>query len=107
MGFFKAGIIGDLEDMRDDKIAAILTSLQSYMRYRLAAITFNEAIKRRNFKNLRRTIKKLRKSLKKKKREEPNLKNNKLVFSNKRTNWLRKWKNKMRFLKKLNLNQMI
>merc|ERR1711990_378365 len=46
--FFKAGIIGDLEDMRDEKIAAILTSLQSYMRYRLAAITFNEAIKRRD-----------------------------------------------------------
>merc|ERR1719204_2222848 len=46
--FFKAGIIGDLEDMRDEKIADILTSLQSYMRYRLAAITFNEAIKRRD-----------------------------------------------------------
>merc|ERR1711990_734206 len=46
--FFKAGIIGDLEDMRDEKIAAILTSLQSYMRYRLAAITFNEMIKRRD-----------------------------------------------------------
>merc|ERR1712137_972817 len=46
--FFKAGVIGDLEDMRDEKIAAILTSLQSYMRYRLAAITFNEAIKRRD-----------------------------------------------------------
>merc|ERR1711953_690491 len=46
--FFKAGIIGDLEDMRDEKIAAILTSLQSYMRYRLAAINFNEMIKRRD-----------------------------------------------------------
>merc|ERR1711937_614888 len=46
--FFKAGIIGDLEDLRDEKIAAILTSLQSYMRYRLAAITFNEMIKRRD-----------------------------------------------------------
>merc|ERR1711990_240813 len=46
--FFKAGIIGDLEDMRDEKIAAILTSLQSYMRYHLAAITFNEMIKRRD-----------------------------------------------------------
>merc|ERR1711937_337488 len=46
--FFKAGITGDLEDMRDEKIAAILTSLQSYMRYRLAAITFNEQVKRRD-----------------------------------------------------------
>ena len=26
--FFKAGVIGDLEDLRDEKIAAILTSLQ-------------------------------------------------------------------------------
>merc|ERR1711911_343342 len=46
--FFKAGIIGDLEDLRDEKIAAILTSLQSYMRYRLAAVTFNEMVKRRD-----------------------------------------------------------
>merc|ERR1711868_251934 len=46
--FFKAGIIGDLEDLRDEKIAAILTSLQSYMRYRLAAIEFNEQVKRRD-----------------------------------------------------------
>ena len=46
--FFKAGVIGDLEDMRDEKIAAILTSLQSYMRYRLAAVIFEEAVKRRD-----------------------------------------------------------
>ena len=46
--FFKAGVIGDLEDMRDEKIAAILTSLQSYMRYKLAALTYNEMIKRRD-----------------------------------------------------------
>ena len=46
--FFKAGVIGDLEDERDEKIAAILTSLQSYMRYKLAAITYNEMIKRRD-----------------------------------------------------------
>ena len=46
--FFKAGVIGDLEDMRDEKIAAILTSLQSYMRYRLAAVIYEEAVKRRD-----------------------------------------------------------
>ena len=27
--FFKAGVIGDLEDARDEKIASILTTLQS------------------------------------------------------------------------------
>merc|ERR1711868_326396 len=46
--FFKAGVIGDLEDLRDEKIASILTSLQSYMRYRLAAVIFEEAVKRRD-----------------------------------------------------------
>merc|ERR1712142_848435 len=46
--FFKAGIIGDLEDDRDEKIAAILTSLQSYMRYRLALITYQDMVKRRD-----------------------------------------------------------
>ena len=46
--FFKAGIIGDLEDERDEKIAAILTSLQSYMRYRLALITYQDMINRRD-----------------------------------------------------------
>jgi len=46
--FFKAGVIGDLEDERDEKIAAILTSLQSYMRYRLAERTYAEMVKRRD-----------------------------------------------------------
>merc|ERR1712174_40532 len=35
-------------DMRDEKIAAILTSLQSYMRYHLAKIVFDEQVKRRD-----------------------------------------------------------
>merc|ERR1711990_831874 len=101
--FFKAGIIGDLEDMRDEKIAAILTSLQSYMRYRLAAVTFNEMIKRRDsiecvqsnlrafmylkdwewmkiiFKNSKKITKKLKKNSRKKRRDVPNSKNNKSV----------------------------
>merc|ERR1711970_1686524 len=50
--FFKAGVIGDLEDLRDEKIAAILTSLQSYMRYRLAAIVYQEMEKRRDSVNV-------------------------------------------------------
>merc|ERR1711887_495838 len=46
--FFKAGIIGDLEDDRDEKIAAILTSLQSFMRYRLALDIYQDMVKRRD-----------------------------------------------------------
>merc|ERR1711962_1029854 len=46
--FFKAGVIGELEDYRDEKISAILTAIQCYMRYKLAAIKFNEMCKRRD-----------------------------------------------------------
>merc|ERR1712168_1399167 len=46
--FFKAGVIGELEDYRDEKISAILTAIQCYMRYKLAAIKFNEMSKRRD-----------------------------------------------------------
>ena len=46
--FFRAGAIGDLEDLRDEKISSILTSLQCFFRYKLAAIKFNELNKRRN-----------------------------------------------------------
>merc|ERR1719153_522859 len=38
--FFKAGIIGQLEDMRDARIAEILTALQTRMRYNLAKEEF-------------------------------------------------------------------
>merc|ERR1711990_772545 len=38
--FFKAGIIGQLEDMRDARIAEILTALQTRMRYNLARDAF-------------------------------------------------------------------
>merc|ERR1719454_785460 len=38
--FFKAGIIGQLEDMRDARIAEILTALQTRMRYKLAKEEF-------------------------------------------------------------------
>merc|ERR1712235_66527 len=46
--FFKAGVIGELEDYRDEKISAILTAIQCYMRYKLAAVKFNEMQKRRD-----------------------------------------------------------
>jgi len=46
--FFKAGVIGELEDYRDEKISSILTAIQCYMRYKLAAIKFNEMQKRRD-----------------------------------------------------------
>merc|ERR1711937_313621 len=46
--FFKAGVIGELEDYRDEKISAILTAIQCYMRYKLAAVKFNEMSKRRD-----------------------------------------------------------
>merc|ERR1711937_422411 len=38
--FFKAGIIGQLEDMRDARIAEILTALQTRMRFNLARDAF-------------------------------------------------------------------
>merc|ERR1712183_669162 len=42
--FFKAGIIGDLEDTRDEKIASILTGLQSFFRYWLTQKQYKEAV---------------------------------------------------------------
>ena len=38
--FFKAGIIGSLEDMRDEKISEILTLLQSEFRYSISRKQF-------------------------------------------------------------------
>ena len=43
-----AGVIGELEDMRDEKISSILTNIQCFMRYKLAALKFNEMTRRRN-----------------------------------------------------------
>ena len=50
--FFKAGVIGDLEDARDEKIAAILTTLQAFLRYKIAMITYTKMIKRRDSINV-------------------------------------------------------
>ena len=45
--FFKAGTIGDLEDLRDNKIASIMTMLQREMRSNLAKRMFNQKLKER------------------------------------------------------------
>ncbi|CBY39562.1 unnamed protein product [Oikopleura dioica] len=46
--FFKAGIIGALEDLRDDKIAEILTKLQTRMRFNLSRAVFLKTLKERD-----------------------------------------------------------
>merc|ERR1711892_1269327 len=46
--FFKAGIIGQLEDLRDDKINAILTGLQTKMRCNLSREKFLKIQKERD-----------------------------------------------------------
>merc|ERR1711935_659018 len=45
--FFKAGVVGDIEELRDDKIAEIMTMLQREMRFKLAKVMFDQALKRR------------------------------------------------------------
>ena len=44
--FFKAGIIGQLEDLRDERVAAILTAIQSEMRFQLAKAKYDEMVTR-------------------------------------------------------------
>ena len=46
--FFKAGMIGLLEEFRDDKISAILTLFQTRMRYNLAKAKFLKIRKERD-----------------------------------------------------------
>ena len=46
--FFKAGIIGALEDLRDDTISKILISLQTRMRFQLSRTKFVTTINERN-----------------------------------------------------------
>ena len=45
--FFKAGVVGDIEELRDDKIAEIMTMMQRQMRFKLAKVKFDLALKRR------------------------------------------------------------
>ena len=44
--FFKAGIVGNLEDLRDERVATILTALQTEMRFKLAKVKYDDMIKR-------------------------------------------------------------
>ena len=46
--FFKAGVIGMLEEFRDDKISAILTALQTRMRFNLCRVKFLKTRKERD-----------------------------------------------------------
>merc|ERR1711892_863697 len=46
--FFKAGVIGQLEDMRDARISEILTALQTRMRFNLSRAKFLKTIKERD-----------------------------------------------------------
>ena len=46
--FFKAGVLGMLEDFRDDKISSILTALQTRMRYKLGKANYMKIKKQRD-----------------------------------------------------------
>ncbi|XP_062376910.1 myosin-7-like [Sardina pilchardus] len=46
--FFKAGLLGVLEEMRDDRLALIITGLQSRARGMLARIEFQKIVERRD-----------------------------------------------------------
>ena len=45
--FFKAGTVGDVEELRDEKIASIMTMLQREMRFKLAKTKFTKLLKMR------------------------------------------------------------
>ncbi|XP_076146414.1 myosin-7-like [Alosa pseudoharengus] len=46
--FFKAGLLGTLEEMRDDRLALIITGIQSRARGLLARIEFQKIVERRD-----------------------------------------------------------
>uniref|UniRef100_A0A7N8YNT8 Myosin-7-like n=1 Tax=Mastacembelus armatus TaxID=205130 RepID=A0A7N8YNT8_9TELE len=46
--FFKAGLLGQLEEMRDDRLALIITGIQSRSRGLLARIEFQKIVERRD-----------------------------------------------------------
>ncbi|CAJ0944485.1 unnamed protein product, partial [Ranitomeya imitator] len=50
--FFKAGLLGHLEEMRDERLAKILTLIQSRARGKLMRIEFQKILERRHFKCL-------------------------------------------------------
>ena len=45
--FFKAGLLGLLEEMRDDRLALIITGIQARSRGLLARIEFQKIVERR------------------------------------------------------------
>lgn len=45
--FFKAGLLGQLEEMRDDRLALIITGIQARSRGLLARIEFQKIVERR------------------------------------------------------------
>ena len=46
--FFKAGLLGTLEEMRDDRLALIITGIQSRSRGVLSRIEFQKIVERRS-----------------------------------------------------------
>uniref|UniRef100_A0A672JJL1 Myosin-7-like n=1 Tax=Salarias fasciatus TaxID=181472 RepID=A0A672JJL1_SALFA len=46
--FFKAGLLGQLEEMRDDRLALIITGIQSRSRGLLARVEFQKIVERRD-----------------------------------------------------------
>jgi myosin heavy subunit len=53
--FFKAGLLGTLEEMRDDRLALIITGMQARSRGLLARIEFQKIVDRRLEKTMDRT----------------------------------------------------
>jgi len=45
--FFKAGLLGTLEEMRDDRLALIITNIQARSRGLLARLEFQKLVERR------------------------------------------------------------
>lgn len=50
--FFKAGLLGTLEEMRDDRLALIITGIQSWSRGLLSRIEFQKIVERRYYSKL-------------------------------------------------------
>lgn len=47
--FFKAGLLGHLEEMRDERLAKILTLIQARARGKLMRIEFQKIVERRYY----------------------------------------------------------
>ena len=46
--FFKAGLLGQLEEMRDDRLSLIITGIQARSRGLLARVEFQKIVERRS-----------------------------------------------------------